>query len=115
MSFAQNLEQLMKESKMSNYRLAKLAKVSQTTIANWVNGRTVPYEKDRERIAEIFGVTVEELMGADIMRKRKYPLALLGEGDIPPEFIYLYSNLSEISRMELEKYARFLLTQQGEK
>lgn len=38
--------------------------VSKTTISNWVNGRINPPEIYHEKIAEIFGVSVEELFNS---------------------------------------------------
>ena len=66
MAFAQNLHYLLNSRSMSKYRLAQLTGVSQTTVANWVSGKTVPYPKDRDAIAKVFGVSVESLMSGDI-------------------------------------------------
>lgn len=38
MSFAEKFNELMNETGMTNYRLAKLLNVHQTTIANWRTG-----------------------------------------------------------------------------
>ena len=62
MSFAQNLEYLLAQNSMTRYRFSKLTGYSQTTVANWISGKTKPYSKDREAIAAVFHITVEELM-----------------------------------------------------
>lgn len=75
MSFAQNLEYLLKANNMSRYRFSKLTGYSQTTLANWIGAKTTPYSKDREAVAQVFNITVEELMGDDLppIRKQKNP------------------------------------------
>lgn len=65
MGFQHNLNQLMKEKFISNYRLAKVLNVHATTVANWKNGKQNPQINHIGRIAEYFGCTVEELMGGD--------------------------------------------------
>ena len=66
MGFTQNLRHLMKLNSMSKYRLAQLLNVSQTTTANWEKGKSIPYKKDLPRIAEVFGISVEALMGDEL-------------------------------------------------
>lgn len=63
MPIAQNLKYLLARFGVSNYRLAKLIGCSQTSVANWLSGETEPYKKTQEVIADLFGITVEELQG----------------------------------------------------
>lgn len=64
MSFAQKLIDLQGQRCESNYRLAKEIGVSQTTVANWREGKK-PLNVYLEKIAEHYGVTVEELQKED--------------------------------------------------
>lgn len=61
MSFSSNLEYLMKYYGVSNYRLSKYISTSQTSVKNWLSGERLPHAKTQKQIAELFGVTVEEM------------------------------------------------------
>ena len=61
LGFSQNLTNLQAERSETNYRLAKSLKVHQTTIKNWKNG-TTPHPLYLEKLAEHYGVTVDELL-----------------------------------------------------
>ena len=60
--FPENLARLQAERGETNYRLAKLLGVHQTSIANWKEGKIKPHPKHVRLLAEHFGVTVEELV-----------------------------------------------------
>lgn len=61
MPFAENLKYLMAFYNLSNYQMAKELGCHQSSVANWLDGTTVPYKKTKRLIAERFGLTVEEL------------------------------------------------------
>lgn len=61
MSISKNLLRFMEERGESNYRLAKDLGVSQSTIANWLNGRK-PTGIALKAIAAHYGCTVEDLL-----------------------------------------------------
>lgn len=61
MSFPEKLARLQSEHGESNYRLAKEIDVSQTSIKNWKKGERVPHFRHMKRIADHYGVTIEEL------------------------------------------------------
>lgn len=61
MSVASNICRLQAERGETNYRLAKEIGVKQTSVQNWRTGKTKPLKVYQEKIAEHFGVTVEEL------------------------------------------------------
>lgn len=64
MEFHQTLASMMDARGMSNYRLAQILDVSQSTIANWLNGTSMPRRSTMKSIAETFGVSVDELTGS---------------------------------------------------
>lgn len=64
MEFHQTLASMMDARGMTNYRLAQILDVSQSTIANWLNGTSMPRRSTMKSIAETFGVSVEELTGS---------------------------------------------------
>lgn len=51
------------EPPMSRERLGKLVSVSKDTIANWELGRSKPDDDALDRLADIFGVTTDYLLG----------------------------------------------------
>ena len=61
MDFATTLDSIMKERGYSKYRVAKILGVSQTTVANWLAGKTAPYAKEWDRIAHALGVSPADL------------------------------------------------------
>ena len=63
MQFPQILQNLMSERGYSNYRLAQLLDISQSTVAYWLDGKGVPQRSKRKQLAGLFDVTVEYLMG----------------------------------------------------
>lgn len=62
MSLAKNLAKLQAERGETNYRLAKEIDVTQTSIKNWKSGSRIPHKKHVRRIADHYGVSVEELL-----------------------------------------------------
>ena len=77
MLFADFLNYAMEQSGISNYKLAKDIGVSQTTVANWLNGTTEPRERRRAEVLNLFDVDEYDLdMGfPEIHYKRKNALA----------------------------------------
>lgn len=65
MSFPKNLARLQAEHGETNYRLAKSIDVTQTSIKNWKDGIRRPHPKNVKRIADHYGVTVEQLEGRE--------------------------------------------------
>ena len=61
MEFHQKLASLMDARGYTNYRLAQILDVSQSTVANWLSGATVPRRATMRSIAEVFHVPLEEL------------------------------------------------------
>ena len=65
MSIATNLCRLQAERNETDYRLAKELGVKQTSVHNWRTGKFKPLRVYLEKIAEHYGVTVEELTKED--------------------------------------------------
>ena len=61
MPFCENLCRLKNERGETNYRLAKAIGVSEMSIANWCSGKHKPLAIYIEKLADHYGVTVEEL------------------------------------------------------
>lgn len=65
MSIASNICRLQDERGETNYRLAKELGVKPTSVQNWRTGKFKPLRVYLEKIAEHYGVTVEELTKED--------------------------------------------------
>lgn len=63
MDFSQKLKTLMRERSLSAYKLANDLHCSQTTIRNWIDGRTTPQPRTLIQLCEYFGVSEQELIG----------------------------------------------------
>lgn len=59
---SKNLARLQAERGETNYRLAKIIGVHQSSIANWKSGENVPHPKNLDLLAEHFGVTIDDLL-----------------------------------------------------
>lgn len=53
-NFSETLKRLMEQKGISKYRLAKDLGVSQSSVANWING-SIPHEFMLDKIAAYFG------------------------------------------------------------
>ena len=62
MEFAQRLKNVMEEKSMTMYRLSKETGVHQSTISNWINGRSEPRIEQLKKIAWALNVPVWELI-----------------------------------------------------
>lgn len=62
MSFSQGLKEAMEKKGVTAYRLSKDLGVHQTTISNWLNGKSTPKAQMLEKIADYFAVTADQLL-----------------------------------------------------
>ena len=73
MTFASNLRQLRKERGMSQDELAeKLGYKSFTTIQKWESGVSEPSMEKVKAIADIFGVTIEQLVNGSVEPQERF-------------------------------------------
>lgn len=120
MAFAENLKYLMSFYDLSNYRLAKELECSQTTIANWLDGVTLPHKKMQIKIAEKFGISANDLMTdkiPHISKESKFPVwsekekkpAPKTRDELEDEYIQLFRALSLEERNRELAYLRELV------
>lgn len=60
--FAENLRSLMDKQSLTRYRLSQELGISPQTACNWADGKNLPDTQSVLKLAEYFGVTVEQLM-----------------------------------------------------
>lgn len=63
--FSRRLKILLKENKITMYKLAKDLKYSKSTILNWYHGITEPRATDLASLAKYFDVTADYLIGLE--------------------------------------------------
>lgn len=63
------IREVRKAKKLSQTELAEMLHVHQTAVSQWENGKTEPDMDNLCRIADIFGVTVDYLLGVDTQSK----------------------------------------------
>ena len=61
-AFKDNLSAMMKAKGESNYALAKALDISNSTVANWLGGENKPIRVYQKKLAEHYGITVDELL-----------------------------------------------------
>lgn len=59
------IKKLRIEKKISQQKLAELCCVHQTAVSQWENGRTVPDRNSLTLLSQVFGVSVEVLLGLE--------------------------------------------------
>ncbi len=75
-----NFEKLLKENGTSVYRVAKETKIPPSTFSDWKSGRSAPKSEKLMKIADYFGVSLEELIGGSIAEaSRKKQIPIIGE------------------------------------
>ena len=65
----QKIRDLRKQKRMSQTELAKSAGVSQTTVTAWETGKAEPSSSAVAKLADIFNVTTDYLLGKPEMKK----------------------------------------------
>ncbi|MDD4154739.1 MAG: helix-turn-helix transcriptional regulator [Bacilli bacterium] len=70
-TFAQRLKELRTESKLSQAKLAERLKMSQSGLSNWETGDNQPDTGSLIKLADIFEVTVDYLIGRSSIKESK--------------------------------------------
>ncbi len=65
MEFREKLQKLRKKNAMTQEDLAQSLYVSRTAVSKWESGRGYPNLESLRRIADLFSVTVDELLSGD--------------------------------------------------
>ncbi len=102
MNFSTNLRYLRKKFNMSQEALAeKLGYKSFTTIQKWESGISEPSISTVKVIADIFNVTMNQLINEDVSS----PAAPAALAEDEQELIFLYRELNEEGQEKLLEYA----------
>ncbi len=109
MEFKDRLRSLRKEKQLTQVKLGELLSYGYTTIANYESGRNQPSIEDLKKLASIFDVSMDYLLGVSDVR-----LPYVTDDDTAKfdEFRRRYSVLSEGSKDHLLMYMQFLAEQE---
>lgn len=78
----QRIRDLRKKKRMSQTELAKSAGVSQTTVTAWETGKAEPSSSAVARLADIFNVTTDYLLGRPNKQETKKDDVELSDDDV---------------------------------
>ncbi|KXL53061.1 HTH-type transcriptional regulator ImmR [Anaerotignum neopropionicum] len=109
MEFHNRLKQLRKEKKMTQAALAKELAYGATAISNYESGHNQPSITDLKKIAFIFNVSMDYLVGVNEIRRPYEPDK---KSDDFETFIKYYDMLEDRGKKELLFYMQWLLSRQ---
>ena len=78
----QRVRDLRKQKRMSQTELAKSAGVSQTTVTAWETGKAEPSSSAVAKLADIFNVTTDYLLGRPNKQETKKDDVELSDDDV---------------------------------
>ncbi len=64
-------ERLMRERSLTHYAVWKATGVSQSSLSDWKRGKGTPGAASLLKLADFFGITVDELMGREIPARKE--------------------------------------------
>lgn len=115
MNFPQKLKQLMDENKVTAYKVSNDIHCSQTSVQNWLLGRTAPQPRTILLLCEYFGVSEDELMGRPQKVQKNNPATVSDDKVIDDqELIEIYAKLNDLGRQRMKDFARGLLASSEE-
>lgn len=100
MKVGEKIQEYRKSFGMSQDELGQKLFVSRQTISLWEKGQTVPTIDNLPRLKEVFGVTVDEILGSECMNK---PI----QEQVPNEqyrFSFSKDELNDIHKIQMTQY-----------
>ena len=107
--FKHRLKMLRKEKKLTQVKLGEMLNYGYTGIANYESGRNQPAIADLKKIASIFDVSLDYLLGANDIR---HPYIVDEDSAEFNRFQSYYTQLNKSNRQELLLYMQWLLDRQ---
>ncbi len=109
MEFHDRLKQLRKEKKMTQAALAKELAYGATAISNYESGHNQPSITDLKKIASIFNVSMDYLVGVNEIRRPYEPNK---KTDDYETFFKYFEMIEDRGKKELLLYMQWLLSRQ---
>lgn len=110
--FKDRLKALRKEKGLTQVKLGALLNYGYTAIANYESGRNQPGIADLKKIASIFDVSLDYLLGVTDLRR---PYASAEDPFRENEFLRYYSMLNEENQKEVLLFTQWLLEREEKK
>lgn len=116
MAFTENLNYCMTQKNYSAYRLSKIIGSTNQAVLNWQAGKAIPHAKTRQKVADHFGITLEELDGDELPALPEQGIkeapATEGEGlsATVQELFDFIDTANDDELNELLRYAQFLMS-----
>lgn len=67
-------EELLRAKGATVYQVSKATGIAASTFTDWKNGRSAPKTEKLARIADFFGVGLDEMVGTSVRTRRKVPV-----------------------------------------
>ena len=109
MEFKDRLKELRKERKLTQVKLGEMLNYGYTAIANYESGRNQPSIPDLKKIASIFNVSMDYLLGVNDIR---HPYVIDDTSAEFNEFRRRYALLGEEGKAMLLDYMDYLATRE---
>ncbi|MEG0643582.1 MAG: helix-turn-helix transcriptional regulator [Clostridia bacterium] len=102
---AKRLKDLLYANNMSQTELSKRAKVTESTISNFINSKQLPKLEIICRIADVFNATTDYLLGRDITEVK---VEISPDKTLESTCLRLIEELSEEDKKTVEEFIQFL-------
>lgn len=110
MSFSESLDALMTQANISNLALSKAVGTTDVSIMRWRKGNAVPSLDNAVKIAEFFGVSLDQMSGLNINVEQERYTRIPVLGDVSAGTLELANLLTgvyiSINRNALDGYPR---------
>ncbi len=105
---------------ISQEELGKMFPVTKQTVSNWENGNRIPDTKTINKLAEIFGVSTDYLLGQDFKRNRSTEAYDFDKNlnKLDPErkqFFHDFTNMSDEDFHQLQIFSEYLKSRKKKK
>lgn len=114
MNFGKRLRQLRKEKGLTQAELAKLLSIGESTVSFYESGKRQPDYETLIRLAEVFNVSVDYLLG-----RTEHKQGHISDAKVKTETIAAHrsddpmSELPEEARKSLEEFKEFIFRKYG--
>ena len=118
MTFSQMLKKLMLSNNISNYKLAKELGISQSTVANWLSGKTAPSTTRINELAQYFNTTTSYLLNGTQPEKDPAAGSSFAEPQISKDLMAIikyYNELSGDGQAKAREYIEMLKEREQKK
>lgn len=97
------LKELRQAAGLSQRALAEKLSVSQQTVGKWETGGATPNPETLASIADVFGVTVDCLLGREPSPEDTLKFALFGDTDVDDEVLEEVRRFAQFAKQRREQ------------